>query len=155
MAILKEFKEFAMRGNALDLAVGVIIGTAFGSVVSSLVNDIIMPPIGLVLGRIDFRHLFVDLSGAGYPTLAAAQEAGAPTLNYGMFIQTVLDFLIVAFAVFLIVRAANRLRAPRGQQEEAPPSTRECPYCLSQIPLRATRCAYCTAEVEPAAGAGA
>lgn len=145
--MLKEFKEFALRGSALDLAIGVIIGTAFGGVVTSLVNDILMPPIGLLLGRIDFRHLFVDLSGGGYPTLAAAQEVGAPTLNYGMFVQTVLDFLIVAAAVFLIVRAVNRLRAP--QKEEVPPSVRDCPYCLSQIPVKAARCAFCTAEVEP------
>lgn len=150
--MLKEFKEFALRGSALDLAIGVIIGTAFGGVVTSLVNDILMPPIGLLLGRIDFRHLFVDLSGGGYPTLAAAQEVGAPTLNYGMFVQTVLDFLIVAAAVFLIVRAVNRLRAP--QKEEVPPSVRDCPYCLSQIPVKASRCAFCTAEVEPVIAGG-
>lgn len=151
MAIIKEFKEFAIKGNALDLAIGVIIGTAFGSVVTSLVNDIIMPPIGLLLGKVDFRHLFIDLSGQGHSTLTSAQEAGAPTLNYGMFVQTVLDFLIVAWVVFMIVRAVNRLRRP--PKDEAPPTVRECPYCLSQISVKATRCAYCTAEVEPATAA--
>jgi len=147
-----DHEEFALRGSALDLAIGVIIGTAFGGVVTSLVNDILMPPIGLLLGRVDFSHLFVDLSGAGYGSLAAAQEAGAPTLNYGMFVQTVLDVLIVAAAVFLIVRAVNRLRAPR--KDEAPPSVRDRPYCLSQIPVKASRCAFCTAEVEPVIAGG-
>ena len=148
--MLKEFKKFAMRGNVVDMAVGIIIGGAFGTIVKSLVNDIIMPPIGLLLGGVDFGDLFITLkdgSTAGpYSTLAAAQEAGAVTISYGVFFNAVVSFLIVAFAVFLLVRSINKLRA----EEEAPPpdpTTEECSLCFSEIPLKATRCPYCTSEL--------
>jgi len=144
--MFKEFKAFAMRGNVLDMAVGIIIGAAFGRIITSFVNDILMPPLGLIIGKVDFSSLFLNISGTPYPTLAAAKAAGAATINYGMFLNTVLDFLIVAFAIFLLVRQVNRWNKP----EPAPaPTTRECPYCLTQIPLKATRCAACTAEVKP------
>ena len=141
--MLQEFKAFAMRGNVLDMAIGVIVGGAFGKIVSSMVSDILMPPIGLLMGKVDFSSLFINLSGQPQPSLAAAKAAGAPTINYGVFLQTVLDFMIVAFTIFLLVRQVNRLKA----QPEAPsaPATKECLYCLSAIPLRATRCAHCTA----------
>lgn len=145
--MLEEFKKFALRGNVLDLAIGIIIGTAFGKIVTSLVNDILMPPIGLLLGKVDFSNLFIDLSGQGYPSLAAAQAAGAPTINYGLFINTVIDFIIVAFVIFLLVRQVNRLMAPPAPAPAAP-TTKECPYCLSTIPIQATRCAYCTSELK-------
>jgi large conductance mechanosensitive channel len=143
----KEFKEFAMRGNVLDLAIGIIIGAAFGKIVSSFVNDVLMPPVGLLLGNVDFSNLFLPLSGQSYATLAEAKAAGAPTLNYGVFLNTVIDFLIVAFAIFLLVRMINRLQ--RQQQEEQPvtPTTKECPYCLMTIPLLATRCSHCTSDL--------
>ena len=144
--MFKEFKAFAMRGNVLDMAVGIIIGAAFGRIITSFVNDILMPPLGLVIGKVDFSSLFLNISGTSYPTLAAAKAANAATINYGVFLNTVLDFLIVAFAIFLLVRQVNRWNKP----EPAPvPTTRECPYCLTQIPLKATRCAACTAEVKP------
>jgi len=143
--MFKEFKEFAMRGNVLDLAVGVIIGAAFGKIVSSLVEDILMPPIGMALGRVDFANLFVSLTGQPFASLAAAKAAGAATLNYGVFFNTLLNFLIVAFAVFLLVRQVNRMM--RQPAPAAAPTTRECPYCLSAIPLRATRCAHCTSQL--------
>jgi large conductance mechanosensitive channel len=147
--MLKEFKEFAMRGNVLDLAVGIIIGGAFGTIVKSLVDDVIMPPIGLALGNVDFADLFLMLkSGAKaappYATLAEAKAAGAVTVNYGVFVNSVITFLIVAFAVFLLVRAANRLRP---QEAPAPPTTKECPYCRMAIPIGATRCPQCTTEL--------
>jgi large conductance mechanosensitive channel len=144
--MLKEFKEFAMRGNVVDLAVGVIIGGAFGQIVTSLVNDILMPPIGLLLGDVDFSNLFISLSGESYGSLAAAQEAGAATLNYGLFINAVINFIIVAFAIFLLIRGLNRLQR---QEEEAPPAPteKECPYCKSTIHIDATRCPNCTAEL--------
>jgi large conductance mechanosensitive channel len=143
--MLKEFKEFAMRGNVLDMAIGIIIGGAFGGIVTSLVNDIIMPPIGLLLGKINFASLFIDLSGKGYATLADAKAAGAATLNYGAFINTLIDFVIVAFVVFLLVRSINRLT----KKPEAPavPTTKECPYCFTAIPIKATRCPHCTSEL--------
>jgi large conductance mechanosensitive channel len=143
--MLKEFKEFAMRGNVLDMAIGIIIGSAFGGIVTSLVNDIIMPPIGLLLGKINFASLFIDLSGKGYATLADAKAAGAATLNYGAFINTLIDFVIVAFVVFLLVRSINRLT----KKPEAPavPTTKECPYCFTAIPIKATRCPHCTSEL--------
>jgi len=143
----KEFKEFIMRGNVVDMAVGVIVGAAFGKIITSLVNDILMPPIGLLLGRVDFSNLFINLSGGHYATLAEAQEAGAVTINYGLFLNTVMDFVIVAFVIFLFIRQINRMRR---EEEEAPPepTTKECPYCLSTIPLKATRCPYCTSELE-------
>ncbi|MGA7917021.1 MAG: large-conductance mechanosensitive channel protein MscL [Candidatus Acidiferrales bacterium] len=142
--MLKAFKEFAMKGNVLDLAVGFIIGAAFGKIVTSLVSDIIMPPIGLILGRVDFSNLFLNLSGKSYATLAEAKTAGAATLNYGNFLNNVVDFLIVAFAVFAIVRMVNRWNKPAPV---AAPSTKECPYCASTIPLKATRCPNCTSEI--------
>ena len=144
--MLKEFKEFAMRGNVLDMAVGIIIGAAFGKIVSSFVADIIMPPIGVLLGGVDFTEIFINLSGGTYETLAAAQQAGAATMNVGVFVNTILDFVIVAFAIFLVIRAMNRLK----REEEAPtaePTTKECPRCLSEILLKATRCAHCTSEL--------
>ncbi len=143
--MLKEFKAFIMRGNVLDLAIAVIIGGAFGKIITSLVNDIIMPPIGLLLGNVDFANLFINLSGQPYATLKAAQEAGAATINYGMFLNTVIDFVIVALVIFLVVKQANRLK---GQPAPADPTTKECPYCLSTIPIKATRCAHCTSELK-------
>ena len=134
--MLKEFKEFAIRGNVVDMAVGVIIGAAFGKIVSSMVSDVLMPPLGLALGKVDFTSLFVSLSGESFPSLAAAKAAGAPTLNYGVFLQHSFDFIILAFVVFLLVRQVNRLR-PKAPEEA--PKTRECPQCLSDIPKRATR----------------
>ena len=147
--MLKEFKEFALRGNMLDMAVGIILGAAFGNIVSSLVNDILMPPVGLLLGRVDFSNLFLSLSGHPYATLAEARAAGAPTLNYGVFVNVVMHFLIVAFAVFLLVRQINRLRR-RMEAPAAAPVTRDCPFCLSPIPLKALRCAHCTSELKAA-----
>jgi large conductance mechanosensitive channel len=148
--MIKEFKEFAVKGNVLDLAVGVIIGAAFGKIVSSLVDDVIMPPIGLALGKVDFANLFWNLGDKPVATVAAAKAAGVPTINYGIFLNNVISFLIVAFVVFLIVKQFNRLR----RQEPAPaaaPSTRECLYCFSAVPLKATRCPHCTSELRPAA----
>ena len=144
--MLKEFKTFVMRGNVIDLAVGVIIGGAFGKIVSSLVNDIIMPPIGLLLGKVQFTDLFIDLSGTGYPTLEAAKAASAPVLAYGSFIQAVIDFLIVAFVIFMIIRAVNRLTAPKATPA-ADPVVKECPYCYTTIAIKATRCPNCTSEL--------
>jgi large conductance mechanosensitive channel len=145
--MLKEFRDFIMRGNVLDLAVAVIIGGAFGRIISSFVNDIIMPPIGLLLGHVDFTSLFVNLSGTPYASLKEAQAAGAPTINYGIFINTIIDFLIVALVIFLIVRMVNRMQRPKL---EAAPTTKECPYCATTIALRATRCPNCTSELRPA-----
>jgi large conductance mechanosensitive channel len=147
--MLKEFKEFAMRGNVVDMAVGIIIGAAFGAIIKSLVSDVIMPPIGLILGNVDFSNLFLTLKDGlmpgPYASLADAQKAGAVTINYGLFINSVISFIIVAFAVFLLIRAINRLRR---EEEAPPPSTRECPYCLSQVPTKATRCPHCTSQLE-------
>lgn len=143
----KEFKAFIARGNVFDLAVGIIIGAAFGKVVSSLVSDIIMPPIGILLGKVDFSNLYINLSGTEYASLAAAKEAGAATINYGAFISTVIDFLIVSFVIFLLVKQVNRLMA----KPPAPPSTRECPFCMTVVPLAATRCPACTSELPAAA----
>jgi large conductance mechanosensitive channel len=140
----KEFKDFIMRGNVVDLAVAVIIGGAFGKIITSLVNDIIMPPIGLLLGGVDFANLFIDLSGKGYASLADAQAAGAPTINYGLFINAVIDFLIVALVIFLVIKAINKMKKPAPV---AAPSTKECPRCLSTIPLAATRCPHCTSDL--------
>ena len=145
--MIKEFKEFAMRGNVLDLAIGIVIGAAFGQIVTSFVQDILMPPIGRLLGHVDFSNLFVSLSGTHYDTLAAAKAAGAATVNYGLFLNTVINFLIVALAVFLLVRQVNRL-APKPAP--APPATRDCPYCLSAVPMMATKCAHCTSELRTA-----
>jgi large conductance mechanosensitive channel len=147
--MLREFREFAMRGNVVDLAVGIMIGAAFGKIVTSLVNDIIMPPIGLILGRVDFSNLFINLSGQPYTSLAEAKAAGAPTINYGVFLNNVIDFVIVAFAIFLLIRFINRLsRQPEATPET--PNTRECPFCVSSIPLRATRCPQCTSTLQAA-----
>jgi large conductance mechanosensitive channel len=150
MAMIKEFKEFAVKGNVVDMAVGIIIGGAFGTIVKSLVADVIMPPIGLLLGNVDFSELFLVIkngAAAGpYMTLAEAQKAGAVTINYGIFINSVISFLIVAFAVFLLIRAVNKMK----REEAAPPAeptTRECPFCLSTISLKATRCPQCTSEL--------
>ena len=147
MSMMKEFREFAARGNVVDLAVGVIIGAAFGKIVTSLVNDIVMPPIGMVIGRVDFKSLFIALNGQQYATLADAQKAGAATINYGVFLNTILEFVIVAFVIFLMVRQINRLKTPAP----APPTeeARDCPFCLSRIPLKATRCPHCTSELGP------
>jgi len=144
--MLSEFKTFIMRGNVIELAVGLVIGAAFGRVVASFVGDILMPPISLLLGKTDFTNLFISLTGQSFPTVAAAKAAGAPTINYGIFIQTIIDFLIVAFAIFLVIKQVNRAFPPPG----APVTTRPCPLCLSAIPLGATRCAHCTSEVRPA-----
>ena len=141
--MLREFREFVMRGNMIDLAIGFILGAAFGKVVTSLVTDILMPPVGLALGRVDFANLFISLNGQRYPTLQAAKTAGAPTINYGIFFNTILDFIVVAFVIFLVVRQINRMRRES-------PTTRECPYCASLIPLKATRCPSCTSQVQPA-----
>jgi len=143
--MFKEFKAFAARGNVIDLAVGVIIGAAFGKIVTSLVNDVVMPPIGLVLGGVDFRNLYVALNGQSYASLAEAQKAAAPTINYGVFLNTVLEFLIVAFVVFLLVRQINRLMPPPITAPAEP--ARTCPFCASQIPLAARRCPFCTSEL--------
>jgi large conductance mechanosensitive channel len=143
--MLKEFREFALKGNVIDLAVGIIIGAALNKVVQSLVNDIIMPPVGLLVGKVDFSSLFVNLSGNAYETLAEAKKAGAATINFGLFINTIVDFTIMTIVVFLMVRQINRLR-----REQAPPpaTTKECPFCLSKIPLAATRCPQCTSTLE-------
>ena len=146
--MLKEFKEFAMRGNVLDMAVGIIIGAAFGQIVNSFVQDVLMPPIGRLIGHVDFSNRFVSLSGVHYDTIAAAKAAGATTLNYGQFLNTVINFMIVAFAVFLLVRQVNRL-APKPAPA-APPPMRDCPYCLSAVPAKATKCAHCTSELRAA-----
>lgn len=152
--MLKEFKEFIARGNVMDMAIGVIIGTAFGAIVKSLVSDVIMPPIGLLLGNVDFSNLYILLEegeAAGpYASLAEAQAAGAVTINYGVFVDTIISFLIVAFVVFLVIRNVNRLK----REEEAPPpepTTKECPFCLSSIAIKASRCPHCTSEL-PASG---
>lgn len=142
--MFKEFKEFVMRGNVVDLAVAVVIGAAFGRIIASFVEDILMPPIGLALGNVDFSDLFLSLSGQDYPSLAAAKAAGAATLNYGLFFNHTINFLIIALAIFLLIRQINRLQKPAAA---AAPSTRGCPYCLSAIPLKATRCAHCTSQL--------
>jgi len=145
--MLKEFKEFVARGNVIDLAVAVIMGAAFGPIVTSLVNDIIMPPVGLLLGEVDFKDLFIGLSSASYPSLAAAKAAAAPVIAYGNFLNTIVNFLIVSFAVFLLVKQVNRMKKPAPA---AAPSTKDCPYCLSGVPLKATRCGHCTSELKAA-----
>ncbi len=143
--MFKEFRDFAMRGNVVDLAVGIIIGAAFGKIVTSLVNDILMPVLGLILGRVDFSNLYVNLSGKSYDSLAAAKAAGAATINYGLFLNAIVDFLIVAFAVFLLVRQINRLT--RKPAPPAAPTTKGCPYCLTAVPLAASRCPACTSNL--------
>jgi large conductance mechanosensitive channel len=149
MSIASEFKQFALRGSVLDLAVGFIIGAAFGRIVTSFTNDLLMPPVGLLLGRVDFSNLFVDISAESYPTLAAAREAGAPVIAYGAFVNSVLDFVIVAAAVFFLVKWFNRVAGPKPAAD-APATTKECPYCMSTIAIAATRCAHCTSELRAA-----
>jgi large conductance mechanosensitive channel len=149
--MLKEFKEFATKGNAVDMAVGIIMGAAFGSIVNSLVSDIIMPPIGLLMGKVDFSNLFVVLRegkvAGPYISLATAKTSGAVTLNYGVFINSIISFLIVAFSVFLLIRSINSLRRQK-EIPQAAPTTKECPFCLSLVPLKAVRCAHCTSELK-------
>lgn len=147
--MLKEFREFAVRGNVLDMAVGIIIGAAFGKIVSSLVEDIMMPPIGRLLGRVDFSNLFLNLPGQHYDTLPAAKAAGAATINYGVFFNTVINFLIVALALFVFVRQVNRMRRQPAPAPAAP-TTKDCPRCLSAIPLKASRCPHCTSDLRSA-----
>jgi large conductance mechanosensitive channel len=142
--MFKEFKEFVMKGNVLDMAVGIIVGVAFGKIITSFVSDILMPPLGLLLGKMDFSNMFINLSGQSYPTIAAAKAAGAATLNYGIFINTIIDFLIVASAIFLLVRQVNKMkRAPAA----AAPTTKDCPFCASAIPIPAKRCPHCTSQL--------
>ena len=143
--MLREFKTFLLRGNVLDLAIAVIIGASFGAIVTSFVNDVLMPPVGLALGRVSFADMFVSLNGQPYPTLAAAKAAGAPTLNYGAFLNTVINFVIVAFVVFLFVRTVNRMTAEPAAP--AAPATKECAFCASQIPVKAKRCPLCTSDL--------
>jgi large conductance mechanosensitive channel len=142
--MFKEFKAFAMRGNVVDMAIGIIIGAAFGKIITSLVNDVIMPPIGLLLGKINFANLFINISGKDFATLTEAKAAGAATINYGMFINTIIDFIIVAFVIFLIIRQINRLKKPAPVTT---PTTKECPFCFSAIPINATRCPNCTSQL--------
>jgi large conductance mechanosensitive channel len=145
MGIAAEFKEFAMKGNVVDLAVGFILGAAFGKIVSSLVNDVIMPPIGLLLGGVDFSNLFITLNGQTYASLDAAKLAGAPTINYGVFINTVIEFLIVALALFFIIKSINQLK--RKEVPPPPPNTKSCQYCKESIPKDAVRCPHCTSDL--------
>ena len=145
--MFKEFKEFSMKGNVLDMAVGIIIGAAFGKIITSFVADVLMPVIGRLIGKVDFANLFINLSGQDYPTLAAAKEAGAATLNYGIFINTIIDFLIVAFAIFLLVKQVNRFKR---QPAAAAPTTKDCPFCASAIPIPASRCPHCTSQLSGA-----
>ena len=146
--MFKEFKEFAMRGNVLDMAVGIVIGAAFGKIVASFVEDVLMPPLGLLLGKVDFSNLFVSLSGKSFETLAAAKAAGAPTLNYGVFLNVVINFVIVAFAIFLLVKAVNRLK--REEKAPAAPTTKACPQCLMDVPVAAKKCGHCTSQLSAA-----
>lgn len=143
--MFKEFKEFAIRGNVLDLAIGVILGGAFGKIVSSFVSDLLMPPIGLLLGKVDFSNLYINLSSGSYASLAEAKKAGAATWNYGLFINQCVDFVLISFAVFLVVKAVNRVRAAEAAAPAV--STKECNQCFSQIPLKASRCAFCTSHL--------
>ena len=149
--MLKDFKAFVMRGNVLDLAVAVIIGAAFGAIVTSMVNDVIMPPIGLVLGKVDFKELFISLNGQAYATLAAAKAASAPVIAYGQFLNTVVNFVIVAFAIFIVVRAASKLQQ-KPAEAPAAPTTKDCSYCFTAIPIPATRCPNCTSDLTSARG---
>jgi large conductance mechanosensitive channel len=146
-AMIKEFKEFAMRGNVVDMAVGIIMGAGFGKIVSSFVSDVVMPPIGLLMGKVNFSNLYLNLSGTTFESLAAAEAVGAPIVKYGAFVSTVIDFAIVAFVIFLVIRQMNAMKKPAPA---AAPTTKECPHCLSSVPLKATRCAHCTSELRPA-----
>ncbi|MBU5255732.1 large conductance mechanosensitive channel protein MscL [Tissierella praeacuta] len=144
--MFKEFKEFAAKGNVIDLAVGVIIGGAFGKIVTSLVNDMIMPVIGLLVGKVDFTNLFISLDGNHYPSLEAAQKATVPTVNYGIFINTIIEFLIISFSIFIVIRQLNRFKK-KEEKVEAAPATKTCPYCYTEIHLDATRCPNCTSSI--------
>lgn len=144
--MFKEFKEFAMRGNVLDMAIGIIIGAAFGKIITILVSEVLMPPLGLLLGNVDFSNLFINLSKESYSSLAAAKAAGAPTINYGLFLNSIIDFIIVAFAIFFLVKQINRFKAKPAPA--AAPSTKECPHCLSTIPIKAGKCAYCGSDLK-------
>ena len=145
-SMLKEFKEFAVKGNMVDMAVGIIIGTAFGKIVTSLVSDVIMPPIGLILNKVDFSNLYINLSGSDYSSLAEAQAAGVPTINYGIFLDALINFIIIAFVVFLLIKQINRLRKTMGIASES--KTVKCPFCFSSISKKATRCPNCTSKTE-------
>lgn len=144
--MLNEFKKFVMRGSVVDLAVGIVIGGAFGAIIASLVNDIIMPPIGMLLGKVNFANLFVALDGSSYESLEAAKAVGAATLNYGVFINTIINFLIVALAIFFVVKGVNKLSAKKAEAP-ADPTTKDCPYCQTSIPIKATRCPHCTSQL--------
>jgi large conductance mechanosensitive channel len=148
MGMLKEFKEFAMRGNVVDMAVGIIIGGAFGKIVSSMVNDMLMPPIGKAMGGVNFSDLFVVLGGGDYTSLKAAKDAGAAVIAYGQFINVIIDFIIVAFCIFLLIKAMNAMKKKPAPTPATGPISKDCPYCLSTIPIKATRCAHCTAELK-------
>jgi large conductance mechanosensitive channel len=148
--MLKEFKEFAIKGNLLDMAIGIILGTAFGKIISSLVADVLMPPIGLLLGKVDFSSLFLVLGDRTFKSLAEAKAAGAPTINYGIFFNTVLDFLIVALVIFLLIKQVNRLKREEAPAPRPASATTDCPYCLSAVALKATRCPYCTSDLKAA-----
>jgi large conductance mechanosensitive channel len=150
MSMSKEFKEFALRGNVVDMAVGIIIGVAFGKIVSSFVNDVIMPPIGLALGGVDFANLFVTLSEGSYDSLDAAKEAGAATINYGVFINTTIDFVIIAFVIFIVIRQMNRIKRKEEAAPPPAPTAKDCPHCFSSVPIKATRCPQCTSSLEAA-----
>ena len=145
--MIKEFKEFALRGNVMDMAVGIIIGAAFGKIISSFVSDVLMPPLGLLMGHVDFSNLFINLSDKPVASVAEAKAAGIATINYGLFINTIIDFVLVAFAIFMVIRQMNRLKRPEPAVA-AVPTTKSCPHCLSTIPLKATRCAACTADLK-------
>lgn len=145
MGMMQEFKEFAVKGNVVDLAVGVIIGGAFGKIVTSFVSDIVMPPLGMVMGKVNFTDLFINLSDTPYDSLKAAKDAGAPVISYGVFINTMIDFIIIAFVIFLVIKQINRLKK---EPAPAPPNTKDCPYCLSAVPAKATKCGFCTSDLK-------
>lgn len=144
MSMMKEFKEFALKGNVVDLAVGVIIGAAFGKIVTSFVSDVVMPPLGMAMGKVNFSDLFIDLSGQGFTSLKAAKDAGAPIISYGVFINTIIDFAIIAFVIFLVIKQINRMKK---EPAPAPPNTKDCPFCCTAIPIAAKRCPQCTSEL--------
>lgn len=147
--LLSEFRQFAARGNVIDLAVGVIIGGAFGKIVTSLVNDVIMPPFGVITGKVDFKNLYINLSGTDYPTLDAAKAAGAATINYGAFINVIIEFLIVAFALFMLIKQINNLqKLGKKEEEKKDPTEKDCPFCFTHISIKATRCPHCTSELK-------
>lgn len=145
MGMMQEFKEFAVKGNVVDLAVGVIIGGAFGKIVTSFVSDIVMPPLGMVMGKVNFTDLFINLSDKPYDSLKAAKDAGAPVISYGVFINTMIDFIIIAFVIFMVIKQINRIKK---EPAPAPPNTKDCPYCLSAVPAKATKCGFCTSDLK-------